>query len=114
MNEADIIASVASNLRLKGWGARTNISKQGGTFWQGELASLRMCVSGASGPLGCGTSTCILSAKAFVAKEQITWGGIWLFHALYAVLESGTYMLLDTMFLAEISFRISYYMYPYP
>jgi hypothetical protein len=45
-----IIASVASNLQLKGWEAQTNISKQGGTFWQGELASLRVTVSGASDP----------------------------------------------------------------
>ena len=49
-DSGDVIASKASIFRLKWWDAQTNIPKQGGTFWQDELASLRIHLSGAGGP----------------------------------------------------------------
>ena len=33
----------SEHLSAKGWEARTNIYKQAGTFWWGEIASLRAC-----------------------------------------------------------------------
>jgi hypothetical protein len=50
--------------------ARTNIPKQVATFWQGELASLRVCVSGASSPKEVGILLRIVAVNASGAKKR--------------------------------------------
>jgi hypothetical protein len=72
-----MIASVASILRLKGWGAQTNKAKQVATFWQGELASLRIGAFGAWRPPGLDELLRIAPANIHVAKNRIFCSGIW-------------------------------------
>jgi hypothetical protein len=49
---------------------RTNIPKQVATLWQGELASLRVCVSGASSPKGVGILLRIVAGNMSGAKKN--------------------------------------------
>jgi hypothetical protein len=59
----------------KGVGGPDKYTKTCGTFWQGELASLKVAVFGAGGPMGVGILLRIVPTNVPVTKKKQTFCG---------------------------------------